>query len=191
MVKKRTLRRSPAQPTPRQVLAPTTKQIRNTLKALKGVSKSLSKKAQALAEEVELQRIETLLGEDFDSLAQAKRALAKETKKLTKRVVKENQEFIRTLRRGKSRPAQLVENKIVPQAPVKSPRKPFTFTPFKPPAPPPIKPATDILTIPRDKKYLYAQKIGKERYLKLLREWWEEFPDEDPNDNPYCYHGKD
>lgn len=42
---------------------------------------------QRRANELELQSIENLLGEDFESLAQAKRALARESKAATKKVV--------------------------------------------------------------------------------------------------------
>jgi len=188
LAKNRTLRRSPAQSTTRQVLAPTTKEIKNTLKALKGVSKSLSKRAQALAEEVELQRIERLLGEDFDNLHEAQRGLFKETKKLTKRVLKQNKEFIKTLRRGGSRPAELAGNKIVPTArPI--PQKPAKELPPKAEPKPPSKAWAETAT--RTDKFKYAQKIGKKAYHRRVQKWWEDYPDEDPGDNPYTYHGKD
>lgn len=89
----------------------------------------------------EQKKIERLLGEEFDSLAEARRALKKES------------------------------------VPVKKPVK--------------QTPRFNIKKATRKEKFKYAQKIGKEKYTRLLREYWEDYPDEEPGDNPYCYHGKE
>lgn len=42
----------------------------------------------------------------------------------------------------------------------------------------------------RKEKFNYAKKIGKEKYYKLLRSWWDRAEDLalQPDDNPYLYH---
>lgn len=58
----------------------------------------------------------------------------------------------------------------------------------------PVKKSTprfNIRTASRKEKFKHAQKIGKARYTRLLHDWWDDYPDLDRDDNPYCYHGKE
>lgn len=92
----------------------------------------------------EQRKIERLLGEEFDSLAQARKALKQESKPISEKTYK---------------PAKVPERFNINKA-------------------------------DRYDKSLYAKKIGTTAYTRRLNEWWDEHPDEDPNDNPYCYHDK-
>jgi hypothetical protein len=108
--------------------------VRNVKAALKGVrdvvstaQKAKTKKANAR----ELLRIEQLLGEDFDSLAQAKRALARETK------------TVKAKPAAKAKPA-------TPQAKPAKPRKAAKRASAKAPAPPaPPAPSVTIADLER------------------------------------------
>jgi len=112
----------------------------------------------------EQRKIERLLGEEFDSLAQARRALKQESKPVP-------------------------EKKTKPK-----PKTDFKYGANKPTTKPKSKPASkparfNPRTASRKEKFKHAQKIGPARYTKLLNDYWDDHPDEDKGDNPYCYHG--
>lgn len=135
----------------------------------------------------ELRKIERLLGEEFDNLTQARRALKLESIPTKKPTLK---------------PAPKPITKPTPKTDFKfgANRKPAPTTKSKKGAATRAKTATKTFSKPkrfvaanatRAEKFKYAQKIGKPAYHRRVTQWWKQHPDEDPNDNPYTYHNKD
>jgi len=129
--------------------------------------KSAAKKAAKLTSAQEQRKIEKLLGEEFDSLAQARRALKKESQP-----VKEEKP------KGKSKST----SKRAPASPELKRRRRIADALAN----------NDILNIPREHKHKLVQKLGHKEYMKRLRRWAHDH-EEDlalQADNPYFYHGK-
>ena len=116
----------------------------------------------------EQRKIERLLGEEFDSLAEARRALKRESKPVKSSGSKPSKKAATPKPSRKS-------------APLQSATKPATKSPTR----------FNIGNATRRQKFQYAQKIGKGAYTRRLNEWWDDHPDADPDDNPYCYHSKE
>ena len=136
--------------------------------------KSAANKAAKLTSVQEQRKIEKLLGEEFDSLAQARRALKKESSPVKEKPTpKESFNFGANKRKGGG---AKIQSKPARAASKKGAAKPIRFVASK---------AT------RAEKFKQAQKIGKTKYYEWLLEWWDEHPDDDPEDNPYCYHSKE
>lgn len=138
--------------------------------------RTLKRAANTSSVDKELRAIQRLLGEEYESLAQARRALKQESKPISERTYQQ-----RTLARRI--PAPTPASKPIP-APKPAPSKP---------APKPaIKPSRfSAKGSSRNEKFLHSKKIGKAAYYRLITQWWDDHPEDDPEDNPYLYHNKE
>lgn len=157
------------------------KQVSKTEKQLQATKRTLKRTTNELLRRTnnELQEIERMLGEDFESLTQARAALQRESKPITKKLPKKLSKPI----------FDFGANKKQKQKPAPVP-KPTPVTKQKPT--PVSKPKrANIYKMSRFQKHNYAQQVGLPKYVYLMRQWWDNHPEADPADNPYCYHAKE
>lgn len=122
--------------------------------------------------------IESFTGKKFATLTDARKGLSQ--------AVKEQTAQLQIARSGRSTISQAY--KIQAVAPPKPQVIPPPKTEPKVSTPPSIAWAN---TATRTEKFKYAQKVGSNKYHRRIQKWWDDFPDEDPEDNPFCYHGKE